>query len=305
VIYASAAIHGDRNQNTSGHLVWGGIATLAAGWGRSFHPPLNPIFLLRWLSLAAGWIRTWLCTLLLARLRMLMFLPLRQILLASYSVWHCAPGGAACTTHAADGVPDPRLVRLAHPRSAGPAGLALGLATCCQTTILIVPALPWRCSPPSRRGGLARRELPRRFSWRPSAVPAGRMVCHDLHTIPNSRTGSWGSASGKLRPPRPASGGAVIGSCVPVAPTTCWASPVAIWRALFPSWDDELMLTPSFPGGCSWRCCRSRRRCWPAGRLRSARPGAYGSWRPAPAFALLLRLWLAVPRFSSPGGAGG
>jgi hypothetical protein len=55
VIFASAALRGDSwIAFDPGHLGYGPIVVLAAKVGRMAHPPLSPIFLLQYLSMAAG-----------------------------------------------------------------------------------------------------------------------------------------------------------------------------------------------------------------------------------------------------------
>lgn len=93
VIYASAALRGVREMMFyPGHLGFGPLEAVAAAAGRDAHPPLNPVFLLQYLSMAAAlggafaFHRT-LVDLRVARGRAMAF---TGLLVSGYAWWHYA-----------------------------------------------------------------------------------------------------------------------------------------------------------------------------------------------------------------------
>ncbi|HVP15017.1 MAG TPA: glycosyltransferase family 39 protein [Terriglobales bacterium] len=93
VIYASAALRGVREMTFyPGHLGYGPLENLSASLGRWTRPPLNPLFILQYLSMAAALVAAWafhraLEALGVGRARAVLF---TAILAASYAWWHFA-----------------------------------------------------------------------------------------------------------------------------------------------------------------------------------------------------------------------
>ncbi|MGD9547327.1 MAG: glycosyltransferase family 39 protein [Candidatus Krumholzibacteriia bacterium] len=150
VIYACAGVHGDTVQNTdAGHLAWGGLELLAAGAGRSVHPPWSPIHLLRWLSMAAALGCAWLVYRVLAC--RLGIDPVRAALITglslfSYSFWHFALQAEPHAPHAlflaVFLVAGASLLSHPNPARGAATGLALGAATLLhQTSIILFPGV--------------------------------------------------------------------------------------------------------------------------------------------------------------------
>lgn len=104
VIYASAGIHRDVVQSTdAGHLAWGGVEVLAASIGRSMSPPLNPLYLLAWLSVFSMLTSAWLVHRLLANrlgVHNVLSALVAGTLLFSYSNWHFGLQGEPHAPHA-------------------------------------------------------------------------------------------------------------------------------------------------------------------------------------------------------------
>ena len=91
VIYACAGLAADPVQSTdAGHLAWGFLEMGAARIGRAMDPPLNPIYLLRWLAILASLGGLWVFHRLAGRLGAtpLAAFTLTGLLAFSYSYWH-------------------------------------------------------------------------------------------------------------------------------------------------------------------------------------------------------------------------
>ena len=96
VIYASAGLHRDPIQSTdAGHLIFGS-GEFVAGWiGAKMSPPLNPLYIMTWISMLTALSGAWLLYAALRRLgtpqqRSLL---VTALLLFSYSYWHFALQG--------------------------------------------------------------------------------------------------------------------------------------------------------------------------------------------------------------------
>lgn len=148
VIYACAGLAGDIEQSTdAGHLAWGFLELGAARAGTALQPPLNPVYLLRWLSVVSGLVGGWLFFRLARRTGSgpAAAWLVTGLLMFSYSYWHYAlqaeshmmatmfliAFAGAAATHLREGSPGSALL----------ASLFLSLATLMhQTGILLVPA---------------------------------------------------------------------------------------------------------------------------------------------------------------------
>jgi hypothetical protein len=157
VIYATCAIHKDIGILTDpGHLAFGLLAYIAALIGQKASPPLNPIYLLQFLSTAVGLAGVYLFWRVLRRItanadRALLF---SAVLVFSYGYWHFSLQGeshilavlflVSFLWYFFDFV-----YRPSH-RSGVLSGLMLGVATLMhQTSILLLPLvylslLPWK-----------------------------------------------------------------------------------------------------------------------------------------------------------------
>ncbi len=316
VIYACAGVHGDTIQNSdAGHLAWGGVELLAARAGRAFTPPLNPLHLLRRLSIVAALACAWLVHRVLAR--RLGIDPVRAalitgLLLFSYSFWHFALQAEPHAPHALSLavflVAGAALLSQPVLGRGMAAGLALGIATLLhQTSILLFPAvlLALRFAPGSVR---ARLRSGAGFAGAFLLTAIGSYlvvgwVVRDLRTVSEFREWIMGISTwgywGQWRPT------SLIAAAVGIVRSFVGSHYLLgvgvigdLARRLFPaaSWEDELMLAAAVPGwvrivlipvqaavlvGMGAVLARAGR------RLRQG-------WRAQPALGVLLASWLVI-----------
>lgn len=162
VIYSCAGLSGDRVQSTdAGHLAWGFLEMGAARLGRGMEPPLNPIYLLRYLAIFCALAGAWVYHRLLRELEWnsIAAFTVAALLALSYSYWHFGIQAEShlvstffliCFASAAF-----RYFRDGSLIQSVMAGVFLSLATLMhQTCILLVPAflIPvwWRERSPGR-----------------------------------------------------------------------------------------------------------------------------------------------------------
>jgi hypothetical protein len=160
MVYASAALRGEPWLAADpGHLAFGPLEIVATGIGQRVHPPLNPILLLQYLSMAAGlagiyvFYRT-LTGLGVGPLRATVF---AGILSCTYAYWHFALQAESHVLSTAFLLfylwQITRLAESGSPGAAVWAGALLGLATLMhqKNVLLVAPALI--ALPVAARGG--------------------------------------------------------------------------------------------------------------------------------------------------------